>query len=277
MNPAAKYVCNYAVLRFLPYPETGEFVNLGVAVHFPAFGRFDAQIENRKIARVADFFPELNRASFKAARRAIGEEMERVQRLIAREQDAELGRRVFRELVRPRETVFRFGETRTMLTDEPSTVAARLFARYVHRNFARQKEYQEAVMARRFYEALRVYRPNYVFHRDELVGTEEYHVRIPICSEMRTPDGVPLRAIKPLDLMRDEPTAVIEHGDAWIQRVRRLRRIQRLPERFIFAVRRPIEPACDHAAEKVLEELESEGVVLVGAEDTNRILTLATD
>ncbi|WP_122365762.1 DUF3037 domain-containing protein, partial [Pseudomonas syringae group genomosp. 3] len=24
-----KYICNYSILRFLPYPETGEFVNIG--------------------------------------------------------------------------------------------------------------------------------------------------------------------------------------------------------------------------------------------------------
>lgn len=26
----AQHVCNYAVLRYLPHPETGEFVNVGV-------------------------------------------------------------------------------------------------------------------------------------------------------------------------------------------------------------------------------------------------------
>jgi len=32
MNPAQS-ACNYAMLRFLPYPETGEFVNVGVVVN----------------------------------------------------------------------------------------------------------------------------------------------------------------------------------------------------------------------------------------------------
>lgn len=277
MNRPAKYACNYAVLRFLPYPETGEFVNLGVVVHCAARGLFGMQIEGRKAARVTDFFPELNRESFRAARRAISAEMERVQCLIARGKDAEMGRRLFRELVRPRETVFRFGETRTILTDEPDNLANRLFAQYVNRHFAQPKEYQETVMARRFYDALRTFRPGRIFHREQLVGTDEYHVRIPICSDWRTPNGVPMRAIKPLDLVRNEPTAVIEHGDAWIQRVRRLKMIHRLPERFIFAVRRPNDPACGEAARKVLAELEEEGAVLVEADATERILTLAAD
>ena len=276
MNRPTKYACNYAVLRFLPYPETGEFVNLGVVVHCAGRGHFSMRLETRKQARVTDFFPELDRESFRAARRAIQAEMERVKMMIRRSDDAEQGRLLFRELVRPRETVFRFGETRTILTDEPGALAPRLFAQYVNRHFAQPKEYQETVMARRFLDALRKFRPERVF-REQLVGTEEYHVRIPICSDWRTPEGVPMRAIKPLDLARPEPTAVIEHGDAWIQRVRRLKTIQCLPERFIFAVRRPTGMACEAAAEKVLAELRDEGAILVPEGATEKIVELAAD
>lgn len=277
MNRPEKYACNYAVLKFLPYPETGEFVNLGVAVHCPARGFFGVKMEMRKQARVTDFFPELDRENFRAARRAVAAEMERLQILIAPGKDAEMGRRLFRELVRPRETVFRFGETRTILADEPGALADRLFAQYVHRHFALPREYQETVMARRFLEVLRAHRPDRIFHREQRVGTDEYHVRIPICSDWHTTDGVPMRAIKPLDLVRNEPTAVIEHGDAWIQRMRRLRTIHRLPERFIFAVRRPNDAVCREAAQKVLTELEGEGAVLVEADATERLLALAAD
>jgi hypothetical protein len=277
MNRAVKYACNYAVLRFLPYPETGEFVNLGVVVHCPARRYFDMQVETRKQARVTDFFPELDRESFRAARAAIAAEMERVKMMIRHRDEPDQGRVLFRELVRPREAVFRFGEIRTILTDKLETLAPLLFAQYVNRHFAQPKEYQETVMARRFYDALRTFRPDRVFHRDQLVGTEEYHVRIPICSDWCTPDGVPMRAIKPLDLIRNDPTAVIEHGDAWIQRVRRLRAIDRLPERFIFATRRPKDSAGSKAARKVLTELEGEGVTLVEAEATEQILKLAAD
>lgn len=277
MNRPAQYACNYAVLRFLPYPETGEFVNLGVVVHCPARGHFSLRLETRKQARVTDFFPELDRESFRAARRSIAAEMERVKMMIRRSNNAEQGRLLFRELVRPREAVFRFGETRTILTDELGALAPRLFAQYVNRHFAQPKEYQETAMARRFHDALRTFRPDRVFHREQVVGTEEYHVRIPICSDWRTPEGVPMRAIKPLDLARPEPTAIFEHGDAWIQRVRRLKAIERMPERFIFAVRRPTDTACDAAAEKVLAELKDEGAILVPEEATKMIVELAAD
>ena len=277
MKPTAEYACNYAVLRFLPYPETGEFVNLGVAVHCPATGFFGTAFEGRKTKRVTDFFPELDHDVFKAARRAIAAELGRVGRTIARENDMELGRRVFRELVRIREAVFRFGEIRTILTDDPATLAGRLFAQYVNRKFAEPKAYQETVMAQRYYEALRRFRPGKVFRREKLVGTGTYHVRIPITTEELGSNDAPQRAIKPLDLQRAEPTAVTEHGDLWIQRVRRLKAIHRMPERFIFAVRQPAGGAEADAAQSIIADLKREDVIVIGAEETDRLLELAAD
>ena len=43
---------------------------------------------------------------------------------------------VFRELVRPRESIFRFAEVSTVLADDPSAKLDELFQRYVHRQFA---------------------------------------------------------------------------------------------------------------------------------------------
>lgn len=34
-----KLICNYSVIRFLPYPETGEFVNVGILACCPPIRR----------------------------------------------------------------------------------------------------------------------------------------------------------------------------------------------------------------------------------------------
>lgn len=192
MKNPAKYACNYAVLRFLPYPEMEEFVNMGIVLHCPERGFFDVRIEDRRTKRVTNFFPELHSKIFREARRGIVKEIERVKELVAHEKNVDLGRRIFRDLVRHREAVFRFGETRTILANDPNTIAKDLFEQYVNRHFARHKEYQETVMAARFYKALQDFCPDRVFHRDQKVGTEKYHVRIPICSDWKM-DGVPRR------------------------------------------------------------------------------------
>ena len=59
-----RVACNYAVLRFLPYPETQEFVNIGVVLMCPELRWFDYRTETRRRDRVTGFFPELNPAVF---------------------------------------------------------------------------------------------------------------------------------------------------------------------------------------------------------------------
>ena len=46
------------------------------------------------------------------------------------------GKCSFQELVRPRESVFRFGEIRTISSADPERVADELFGRYVMRSSA---------------------------------------------------------------------------------------------------------------------------------------------
>ena len=40
--------CNFAVLRFRPYRETGEFVNIGVVLACPAARFFDFHVETQR-------------------------------------------------------------------------------------------------------------------------------------------------------------------------------------------------------------------------------------
>jgi hypothetical protein len=282
MNTAEHYACNYAVLCFCPYPETGEFVNLGVVVHCASAGLLASRIETAKHKRVTDFFPELDVTQFRFARDAMMAEIRRVERLntrptLGQRVDRETGRALFLELVRPREAVFRFGEIRTLLTADPAAVAEELFERYVERQFAQPKEYQETVMARRYFEALKLQRPGRDFVRDRNVGTDGYRVRLPICSKEADEMGVPRRALKPLDLDRVDPSMVIDHGDAWIGRIRRLKEIRRLPERLVVAVRTAESGLPGEAAHDIVEKLRREDVLVGDAADTERIVALTAD
>ncbi|TAM57619.1 MAG: DUF3037 domain-containing protein [Rhodanobacter sp.] len=39
-----RFACQYAIIRFLPYAETGEFANVGVVLACPATGYFGARL-----------------------------------------------------------------------------------------------------------------------------------------------------------------------------------------------------------------------------------------
>lgn len=232
--------CNYAVVRFLPYRETGEFVNVGVVLYCREADFFDVAVETQRRKRITDFFPELDRDIFSAGRQAFYEELRRVKKLLRadeRKLDDETRAGVFQELVRPRESVFRFSEVGTVLAEEPARKLAELFERYVNRQFAQNREYQETVMARRLMDVLKANELIGHYLQNKKVGNDEFHVLMPIVSEARNDRGVVRRAIKPLDLDRDEPTKIYDHGDAWIRRVERLRQVNQLPEGMLFTVR----------------------------------------
>ncbi|MES2709133.1 MAG: DUF3037 domain-containing protein [Verrucomicrobiota bacterium] len=275
-NPGV--VCNYAVLRFLPYPETGEFVNLGIVVHCPEKGWLDLKLENRKSKRVTDFFPELDRAAFRSMRDSVAGELDRVKKLITGTRDRELGRRIFMDAVKPRESIFRFGEIRTIMTTEVERLVESLFGQYISRNFAQPKEYQENVMARKFFLALQNFRPDRHFRRDVKLGNHAYHVKVPICSEWVDKAGIPRRALKPLYLDRGDPTEIIDHGNAWVGRIEGLAEIGEIPDRFIFAVDLP-ESGDDNisAAAKIVDKLKGAGATVVRAQEMQKVLELSVD
>jgi hypothetical protein len=140
MNSVA---CNYASVRFLPYRETGEFVNVGVVIYCPEIDYFDFQMESNKTKRITDFFPQLNIEILKAALQSLARDLEthRTRHPLqvfsvprstsAIEQDLIW----FRELVRPRESLLHFGEAGTILVSKPDEACPLIFERMVERQF----------------------------------------------------------------------------------------------------------------------------------------------
>ena len=123
---AIRHVCNYALLRYLPYPETGEFVNVGVVAHCaePRWFGYEIPEENRE--RVIHFFPDVNDDIYDRQMSAMEQELNRMAELLKKTTDRQLGSNIFQELIRHRESVLRFGEVRTALTHDPEALLKRL-------------------------------------------------------------------------------------------------------------------------------------------------------
>lgn len=179
-------------------------------------------------------------------------------------------------MVRPRESVFRFGGSGTALSDDPSRTLAELFERCVNRQFAQGREYQETVMARRVADVLSANQLMRHYRTNQRIGNEDFHVVMPLASTVRDGDGRALRAIKPLDLDRDEPTRIYEYGDAWIKRVERLRRVNVRPEDLLFPVRSPKEDSKRiKACHEIREELQRLDSRVLDYEDERGLLDFA--
>lgn len=133
----AQAVCNYALLQFLPYPETGEFANVGVLVAClePCVLEFEA--ETTMPARVKAMFPRQDEHVYGAAMQAFIHEMKRVQEMASGPKACQ---QAFGECVRRRESLFRFGEVRTILSNEPAHLAVDLLRRFVRFESPRMRE-----------------------------------------------------------------------------------------------------------------------------------------
>jgi hypothetical protein len=274
-------VCNYAISRFRPYRETGEFVNVGVVLICPQVNYFGYLFQTRKHKRITDFFPELEVDVFKMGLSGLLKELSRItgrshdeqinQLVLRDEAHASIGR--FRELVRPREVLFHFAEVATALTLDPQTKLKELFHYYIERQFARDREYQEVIMRRHLAEFLRKVNLDREYRTDVRVGDESYHVVLPFVHVRGT---VVQKAIKPLHLDKEGTTEIYRHGDAWLSTVRRLKQINRLPKELLFTIKPPKNgPKKIAAAQEICRELEALDAITVTFGDTNRLRELA--
>lgn len=256
-----RYACQYAIVRFLPYAETGEFANVGVVLACPATGYLEARLmPPRRTARITGFFEQLDRRIYREAMDYLKEELARIGKLVA---DGGPGnpafvKQAFAGLVRPREALLRFSETRVILAEQPADTLHKLFATLVERDFA-DKAYHEQWLERGVRETLRRARLRDYFQPGD-IGNQDLHIHAPFVHER---DGRPQLAIKPLDLAKDEPNLVYDIGARWAGRVRLLQRHQLLPGSLLFAVGMPdAKHARAHAAvAEILDDLRGTAAV----------------
>ena len=76
-----KYACQYAIVRFLPYAETGEFANVGIVLICPQTGYFNFKLL-KHVRRISAFFEELDAAIFKNTYKTFFAELTRLNLLL---------------------------------------------------------------------------------------------------------------------------------------------------------------------------------------------------
>jgi len=263
-------VCNYTMVRFLPYRETGEFVNVGAIVYAPEAKIFQFKLTGKSNKRVRGFFPEMDQTVYRAAIEALRRELMRQQMQYAAMDNLAHGLDTFRNLLRRKETLLHFAEP-GMRIGTPADVLDAIYADYVERNFAQTVEYQEGMMRSRLGKWLKEWGIKKKYKTDLTVGDTLFHLTLPF---VHAEQGKVIAAIKPLDLDRGEPTKIYDHGGLWIQRFKRLQERNHLPERMIVPVRMP--PAGQSiAADQIFLELIQLNVKAVSFNDQQQIHTLA--
>ncbi len=270
-------VCNFAPVRFLPYREVGEFINVGVVVHCPQTDFFGYRlVPLKRTGRVSGFFPELDIKIFKAALQGVARELRRLQgchRLLpTKEQIApEIAKeqvKRFREVIHRREGLLHFGEGGTILADTPEEALDHLFGRFVERQFAEKREYQETVMRNSLARFLHDWKLAQHYQMNKKVGDNDFHVVMPF---VHFAGATIAKVVRPLDLNKAEPSDIYHHGGTWVKSMERLKNRGQLPPKVIFTVSVPERGKRLDAANEIRNELQQLGVQPVEFADTQRV------
>lgn len=274
-----KFACQYALLRFRPFVETGEFANVGVVLMAPEARFFGFRLLKR-YGRITQFFHQLDRKIYLNGKQLFTEELERfsanLRRLALdgrkREVNLALARNLFAELVRPREAMLQFDEQRIALADDPRAKLNALFDHYVERNFV-TKEYQERLLENSVRKLLFRAKVGNEY-RQEKIGNDDFAVNFPF---VHMTDGKAERIIKPLYLDQGDSTKILTHGGQWVDKVRRLRKRNALPDQVLFPVTAPTPNSKQFDAfEEIRDDLQKASVQVVPANDDSQILQFVT-
>ncbi len=275
-----RIVCQYAIVRFMPFVETGEFANVGI-IMMSAKGRyFGFKLQTNRHKRVTDFFDDLDAKIFRAAMDDISDELGRVHQLLlvhgfgkrSKVGDTSFANDLFAEVIRPREVMVRFSQSRTLLSANPDKSLTELFEHYVERDFV-NKEYREALMVKGIRNLLIGANVGDRFVKRD-IGNEEFHVPFPFV-EMHA--GKPGKIIKALNLAQKDATKIKIHGNEWQFKMRELKTKNFLPSKVLLTVFAP--PSTDKrigAYKEAVEMLEETGVVVVPYDKKEEIVRFAT-
>ena len=289
---------NYATLAFQPYPDVGEFVNVGVlALAVPARVLAYRLLPAQATARIHGFFPELDIAIYKEGRLRIEAELQRLEATInnaqgegghperlAADQPPLPGAEVqagtlFKALTAPRDGLFRFHAKGTRLAADPAALLDALFERYITRNTAESDDPEEIRLVRQVSDWLEQWKLRRFYRKDVRVGPDEFHVRFPFAYQPEE-QALPQRVIKPLNLAQANSTQIYHHGDLWVANVNRLERLNALPPHVLIPVKMPLATrgaarAAIQAAEEIFAQLAKTQVTLAQADDTTALREFA--
>jgi len=134
--------CQYAIIRFMPFIETGEFANVGIVLLCPEKRFFGFKLLKRH-GRLTRFFKNMEARIYTDSRTLFHDELTRILALLKsgpfddrrRKTDIPAAQALFGELVRPREVIMRFDAPRAVLSDNPDSKLDELYRFYVERDF----------------------------------------------------------------------------------------------------------------------------------------------
>ena len=232
-----RYACRYAIVQFMPYPETGEFANVGIILAIPQKNFFAFKLETQRATRLTQFFNHLERKVYISAIKGLEEELNFYLQTIKGGQIT--AQTAFESLIRPLETILRFSKERVKMVNTLQQVEEGLFNRFVMHDFAKTPDY-EGELQRKITQMVREFNLEEKFRR-QILGNATYSITMPLVQNKEKK----VRAIQPLFFNQDKAQAIIDHGNRWIGKFDTLETFDALPSDILIPVKKPVKRTKD--------------------------------
>ena len=268
--------CMYAVVRFMPFAETREFANVGIVVIAPKLGLYDFKLAPKTFNRVTKFFDDLDGVVYKHAIEGFEEELNRIRNYLVHNHIQ--GKSLvdyFKEITRTRESVLHFGEVGTMLTDNINVAVDKLFERLIGRNFTESKEYKEQQMIRVLKSQLTAKLPPGIRYTKQNLKADMYDIPVPLATRINDS----YRIIRPLAFEQKNVLLAMEHGEAWVNRLKKLINFDVVQaDKALVAFEKPVHRKQEFMKvyEDVVGEIENLGALTKDYGDTDSIIQFAS-
>ncbi|MDP8079768.1 DUF3037 domain-containing protein [Phocoenobacter skyensis] len=210
----------YSFVRFRPYIETGEFVNVGLLMCEPQTQKLTFGLVPKNSGRVNHFF--YNSRIFEEIRDTINSELKYIKKIVENDFrfSPEEVARFFHNFVDCKEGIVQYSNAVVGVVDDPQANFSQLYREYIHFGGVKSVS-QENNIVREFKDLFKA-QSNPIFnnYKECLVKGETSKFKLPLALKDNNDNKV-IRGIKPLAFDQNETASMIEHCDSWVAKINR--------------------------------------------------------
>ncbi|HII3692643.1 TPA: DUF3037 domain-containing protein [Pasteurella multocida] len=207
----------YSFVRFRPYFETGEFVNVGLLMCEPEKRKLTYRLVPKNNKRVNDFFYKSK--IFETIRETIDKELQYIVDQSFNGSTQEMAT-FFHHYVDVKEGIVQYSNAAVGMVENPQDYFDNLYNQFIQ-NAGVKTENQEN-------EMIKYYRIIFKEHQNEILSNYKQHLvqgkmakfYLPLALKNTNNERI-IKGIKPLAFDQVETSSMIEHCDAWVAKINR--------------------------------------------------------
>ena len=207
----------YSFVRYRPYFETGEFVNVGLLMCEPEKKKLTYQLVPKNNKRVNDFFYKSK--MFETVRETINDELQYIvnQPFNGSAQDMAT---FFHHYIDVKEGIVQYSNAAVGMVDDPQGYFNKLYTQFIQNAGVKPENQEQAIL--KHYKTLFRQENDSVLaqYKQYMVNGDFAKFALPLALKNQQDKHI-LKAVKPLAFDQVESPSMIEHCDSWVAKINR--------------------------------------------------------